>query len=95
MATDWIRVFDETGAEVGTVRADWAPLLRPVFRRHGLMLEDEPLLERGIKRLSRAERPFRQRRRLRKLALRAWAAIKRAVAWLRCDEFTDRIGALR
>ena len=98
MATgsSWIQVFDELeGRLVGTVRPEWATLLRPIFRANGLRLEDEPMLERRIEQLSRAERPFRNRRRLRKFALRAWAAIKRAVAWLRQDELTDRIGALR
>ena len=93
MATgsSWIRVFDETGR----LMAITDPVLRPVFRAQHLTMEDEPMLERGIERLSRAERPFRQRRRLRKMALRAWAAIKRAVAWLRYDQFDQRMGARR
>jgi len=98
MATgsSWIRVFDQIeGRLVGKVRPEWAPLLRPIFRANGLRLEDEPMVERGIEQLSRAERPFRNRRRLRKVARRAWAAIKRAVAWLRCDEFEQRMGARR
>jgi hypothetical protein len=97
MATDssWIRVVDETGAEIGTVRPEWVPLLRPIFRAKGLRLEDEPMVGEGMRRLSDAEPPFRQRRRPRKLALRAWAAIKRAVAWLRYDEYDDSRRMLR
>ena len=85
MATDWLHVYDDNGR----LMARTNPSLRHVFRGNGLRLEDEPMLSRGMARLSETERCYRPRRRLRKLALRAWAALKRALAALRCDEFEE------
>lgn len=85
----WLRVYDETGR----LMARTNPALRHVFHANGLRLEDEPMLGRGLLRL--AEQRFRKRRILRTFALRAWAAVKRAWTALRCEEFEERMGALR